>query len=244
MTYPWAKKLPSWLFPSTCLLCGAPGQNDRDLCPGCHQELPYNTIACRCCAIPLKADPDQFLICGQCQRTPPSFAQAFAPFIYRPPVDTLIQGLKFHGRLTVARLLGELLGEALIQGSNPLPEYLIPVPLHPSRLRERGFNQALELARPVARRLGIPLIADGVLRTRQTLPQSQLNVNSRRANMRGAFVVSRALHARHVAILDDVMTTGSTVEELAQALRKAGIAEIQVWACARTPRNEEKNHGS
>jgi ComF family protein len=173
--------------------------------------------------------------CGQCQRLPPLFARSVAPWLYQAPLDYLLKALKFHGRLTAARLLGDLLGEVLVQRPDPRPQAIIPVPLHPSRMRERGFNQALELARPLARRLGIPVLAGAVRRVRPTPPQMQLDAASRRGNVRGAFVVTRTIPLRHVAVLDDVMTTGSTVTEVARILHAAGVEEISIWACARTP---------
>lgn len=235
MVYQWAKNVQSWLFPPICLLCQASGEADRDLCAGCNADLPRNSIACQRCALSLVAHPEATLICGQCQNHPPPFARTFAPFLYQPPLDFLIQDLKFHGRLTAARLLGELLGEALERKGGPLPECIIPVPLHPTRLRERGFNQALELARPVAQRLEIPLLTNRVKRSRLTPAQSQLDFHARRENLREAFFINRAIQARHVAIFDDVITTGSTISELALVLRNAGVEEIEVWACARTP---------
>ena len=233
MVYQWIKKLQFWLLPPTCLLCGAPGEGEWDLCAGCRADLPLNSQACQRCGIPLRYTGAE-LICGKCQQHPPAFDRTFAPLLYQPPVDFLIKGLKFGGRLAAARLLGEWLGEVLQQQGGELPEYLIPVPLHPSRLRERGFNQSLELARPVARRLGIPLLPHGVRRIRHTQPQTQLDVEARRSNIRGAFAVNQPVSARYVAILDDVITTGSTVNEIARVLRAAGVEEIEVWACART----------
>jgi ComF family protein len=221
-----------WLFPPTCLLCGAAGDDRQDLCAGCRDDLPFNPHACACCALPLATD--EALICGQCQQNPKAFDRTTAVFRYQPPADFLIKGLKFHSRLPAGRLLGELLGETLAQRSDPLPECLIPVPLHRSRLRERGFNQALEIARPVARRLGIPLLPNGLRRIRHTFPQIELDGKRRLTNVRGAFVVDRPIQARHVALLDDVVTTGSTVEECAKALRRAGVETVEVWACART----------
>lgn len=235
MVYQWTKNIQSWLFQPVCLLCRANGEADQDLCTGCHADLPRNSIACQRCALPLAAHPKATLICGQCQSHPPPFNRTFAPFLYQSPLDFLIQDLKFHGHLAAARLLGGLLSEVLERQGGPLPECIIPVPLHPTRLRERGFNQALELARPVARRLGIPILADGVKRIRLTPAQSQLDLNARRENLRGAFFLSRAIQARHVAIFDDVITTGTTASELALTLQRAGIEKIEVWACARTP---------
>ena len=231
MVYQWRKKLQHWLFPPTCLLCGMPGEGDRDLCQGCRNELPVNAVACGRCGMPLGTETAS--LCGQCQQHPPVFDRTCVPLLYQSPVDFLIKELKFHNRLAAARLLGEWLGEAVENRGGRQPEWLIPVPLHPARLRERGFNQALELTRPVARRLHIPILADSVRRVRSTAPQSGLNAKTRPTNVRGAFIVNRPLHARHVAIVDDVITTGSTVSELARVLRTAGVEEIEVWACAR-----------
>lgn len=227
--------LQTGLFPPTCLLCGAPGAADLDLCPGCRAELPYNHQACNRCANPLPNTSGLSSTCGDCLRAPSTFESIFAPLLYRPPVDFLIKELKFHGRLVVARLLGELLAEALWQRSDPLPECIVPVPLHSSRLRERGFNQALELSRPLCRRLELALATKGVRRFRPTAPQSDLAASDRRANVRGAFVLGQAFPVRHAAILDDVVTTASTVTELARLLKAEGVEKVEVWACARTP---------
>jgi ComF family protein len=149
-------------------------------------------------------------------------------------VDYLLKELKFHHQLTVARLLGDWLGEMLVHRQTPLPECIIPVPLHPARLRERGFNQALELARPIARRCNIPLVTKAVRRIRHTTPQVQLDLKARRGNVRGAFSANQMVLSRHVAVIDDVITTGNTITEVARVLRSAGVEEIEVWSCART----------
>jgi len=143
--------------------------------------------------------------------------------------------LKFQGRLAFARLLGGLLDKSIAERTQPLPECLLPVPLHPSRLRERGFNQALEIARSAAGPLGLTVLPDSLRRIRATVPQTHLDGAARCHNVRGAFAVYRPIKARHVAVLDDVVTTGSTTNELARLLRAAGVAEIEVWAGARTP---------
>ena len=233
------RKLQSVLFPPTCLLCGEAGEDDRDLCRHCRADLPYNGFACPCCAHPLEAQTQSAVLCGACLRTPPLFDQAYAPLLYQPPVDYLIKALKFGGRLTVARLLGGLLAEllqqqALAKQRGPWPECLLPVPLHPSRLRERGFNQSLELARPLASRLGLELAPALLRRIRPTSPQTGLDAEARRSNVRGAFSLRRDVVFRHVAIVDDVVTTGSTASELARLLRASGVEKIEVWACART----------
>jgi len=227
------------LYPPTCLLCGAPGHDGLDLCPGCLHALPWNSAACAICAAPLTLPASSAggggepHVCGQCLNHPPPFDTALAPLLYRPPLDWLVQGFKFNQRLPPGRLLGELLRRHLTEHVVTMPELIVPVPLHPARLRERGYNQALELARPLARQFGIPLAHGLAQRVRATATQSLLPAEERRRNVRGAFALNRPLAARHVAIVDDVIATCSTVGELARVLRRAGAERIEVWAVAR-----------
>jgi ComF family protein len=227
----WLDRLHRALLPSTCLLCGAVGTAGRDLCAGCAAALPRNLAPCPHCALPLadgRTGP-----CDPCRSRIQTFDRAFAPFRYQPPVDFLLRRLKFDGRLSHARLLGELLAAALAERGDPPPDCIVPVPLHPLRLRERGFNQALELARAPARHFRIPLVAAGLRRVRHTAPQTQLDARGRLTNPLGAFALGRPLHGSRVALVDDVMTTGSTVAECARVLRVGGATEIEVWAIGR-----------
>ncbi len=235
MTFAWLRALHYGLLPPICLLCGTAGAGDRDLCAGCGADLPRNPRACPGCALPLAAGFDGD--CERCRARAYSFDRAFVPFRYRPPVDFLILGLKFNRRLSHARLLGELFAAALAERGAPPPDCIIPVPLHPLRLRERGFNQALELARPSARRFHIPLLADGLRRVRHTTPQTQLDADRRHSNPRGAFAAGRPLPGRRVALMDDVVTTASTVAECARILRASGAADIEIWAIGRAAAN-------
>jgi len=173
------------------------------------------------------------LLCGQCQRQPHALPLVRAPFCYQPPADHLVQALKYHGRLALAPELARLMLPTLARATDPRPELIVPVPLHPRRLRERGFNQALELARPLARALGIRLHSGVCLRVRDTGRQTGLDARQRRINVRGAFALRGPLPARRIALVDDVVTTGNTVRELARMLRAAGATELQVWAFAR-----------
>jgi ComF family protein len=236
MVYHWIETLQLALFPPTCLLCGGAGDGRRDLCRDCAAALPRAAVACPVCALPLAAGAPP-LPCGRCQRRPPPFAASYAAFVYAPPLDRLVQGLKFGQRLSHARLLGELLAGQLAARDGPLPELLLPVPLHPRRQRSRGFNQALELARPVARRLGVTLCAHGCRRQRDTAAQSGLPAAARRRNVRGAFAVDVAVGGRRVALLDDVVTTGHTVTELARVVAGAGAERVEVWCLARAARD-------
>ena len=221
------------LFPPQCLLCAAPGQTGRDVCAGCENDLPRNLSACQRCARPLKISHSQSLICGACLYKPPAFNHTLAPFLYQFPVEQMLQRLKFKGHLVVARLMADLLGDALAE-RDAWPQAIIPVPLHPRRLRERGFNQSLEIARPIAQRFGIPLLHQQVYRAHYQRPQTGLNLHERQNNIRRAFKLKRDLQVQRLAIVDDIMTSGSTVNELALALRSAGAQHIEVWVCART----------
>ncbi len=225
----WLSTAHDWFLPANCVLCGRAGDQGRDLCGACAAELPYLKDACQHCAIPLPHAG----ICGQCLKNPPSFDAAYAVFDYQPPLAQLIQGLKFNGKLYNARLLGGLMAERFAQMEFSLPELLIPVPLANDRLRERGFNQALELARPLAKALNVPISANYCRRVRPTTPQTGLDAKARQQNLRGAFEVRLREPVEHVAIVDDVMTTASTAEMLARSLKRAGVGRVEVWLCAR-----------
>jgi ComF family protein len=227
------------LFPPTCVLCGAPGFGDLDLCRGCHADLPVIGLGCTRCALPLPpamaAAGDGPVLCGSCQRSPPPFQHCHAVFRYEDPLPALIGGLKFRGRLNVLRLMGLLLAQSLRDSDVDLPDAIVPVPLHPRRLRQRGYNQALELARIVSRVLQVPVDDHCCTRLMATQPQAELDQKARRRNLRGAFSATTTLQGRHLAILDDVVTTASTVSEVSRVLRRAGCQRVDVWTIARTP---------
>jgi len=171
-------------------------------------------------------------VCGRCQRRPPRFDAALAALAYRAPVDWLVQRFKFDGRLACGVVMGELLADAVSASDRPLPDALIPVPLHAARLRERGFDQARELARVLGRRLTVPVAGNCLSRIRATAAQTGLDAAGRRRNLRGAFRVQGTPPAR-VALVDDVLTTGSTMGECARALKRAGCGRVEVWVAAR-----------
>ncbi len=223
------------LLPPTCILCGAPGTCGLDLCAGCLEDLPHNRHACSRCAHPLAWAPQTTGVCGACQRQPPPQDASYVPFLYQDPMPSLVVGTKFHGRLNLARLLGLCLARSLDREGICRPDIIIPVPLHPQRMRERGYNQALEIARPLSRELAIPLDTRVCVRLRATPPQVGLEREDRQQNVRGAFGIIGPVAAQHVAILDDVITTGGTTGEMARVLRQAGASRIDLWAVARTP---------
>lgn len=227
-------------------MCGDQGQRHIDICLDCQADLPTQKEACYRCALPLagikggSCSPhlgvltgDSMALCGRCLNDPPSYDSTLSVFRYAHPVDQLIHGLKFNHKLHIARLLGTLMAKYITKHVQTRPELIIPVPLHAVRLHERGYNQATELARPIARALSIPIDYQHCQRRRATAVQSDLPAKERSRNVKGVFSVARELRARHVAIVDDVMTTGATVAELSAALRKAGVEKIDIWVCAR-----------
>lgn len=222
------------LLPNNCLLCRQSSATKELLCAACLQDLPWLDNTCLQCALPLTGNI-QSQRCGACLKTTLPFSQILAIFHYQTPVDKLINDLKFHSRLVVATLFANLLAKKIRASyhAQALPELLIPVPLHPRRLHERGYNQAAEVARQVAKLLDIKLDVLSCQRVIHTAAQSQIPAEQRYRNIKNAFTVD-AIHAKHVAIIDDVVTTMSTVKELTLSLRKQGVQQIDVWTIART----------
>lgn len=248
MVYKWPKRTQSqhWqriaaalfhLQPSHCLLCDGPADTRHALCSGCQDDLPWLATPCSVCALPL---PAAGLTCPRCLRRAPAFARVEAPWHYAFPLDTLIKRFKHQGDWPLGRLLAALLGEHLqhawLEGL-PRPDLLLPVPLSARRLRQRGFNQSALLARWLGAALQLPQHEHWLLRVQDTPAQQGLDAAARRRNLRGAFAVAAgaALAGRHVALVDDVLTTGATAEALARLLRGAGATRVDVYCLARTP---------
>lgn len=219
-----------FVLPPRCLVCAERGHGGLELCDACRRSLVPNHACCGRCAVPLPAAAPE---CGQCQRTPRPWADLWVPFVYTWPLDGLEGRFKFSGCLPAGRVLSACWLDAGLPPS--MPELLLPVPLHPARLRSRGYNQALELARPLAKRYGLPLRHDVLRRVRRTQAQTELDGLARSRNLRAAFAVQNLPPQRHVALVDDVMTTGSTLAECARTLIDAGVPRVDVWALARTP---------
>jgi ComF family protein len=171
------------------------------------------------------------MLCGNCLADPPAYDTVYAPYIYQGAMRYLILGLKSGAEYKNARSLGLLLAKGLQNTTRP--DCILPVPLHKVRYRQRGFNQVIEIARTVSKELQLPLDLDSCVRHRDTPHQTRLTAKQRRKNIKNAFTVLKPVQARHIAIIDDVMTTGSTVHELARVLKKAGVARVDVWVCAR-----------
>jgi len=216
------------------LLCNGSVRGLKPLCYGCECDLPWNRHACLRCAMPLATRQ----VCGTCLQTPPLFGQAFCAFRYEEPVAGLLNRYKHGGKLACGHWLAHSLAGALAQRYQdeqmPLPDCVLPVPLHWRRLRSRGFDQGLEIGRVLARRLALPL-STSLRRQRATGSQQALNREQRQRNLAGAFVLQGQLPGRRVALVDDVLTTGSTASEIATLLHSTGVHEVHVWAVARTP---------
>jgi len=220
-----------WLLPWRCLLCGDAGAEGVDLCADCAAELPRNTSCCAQCALPLPLSAAQ---CGRCLRKPPPWDAAWAPFRYAWPLDRLETRFKFSRDLAAGRALVSMWRRE--SPPSTLPQLIIPVPLHRRRLRERGYNQAWELARPLACSLGIPGSDNLLRRVRHTDAQTGLDAAQRRHNLRHAFALREgAALPDHIVVLDDVFTTGATLAECVRVLKRAGALRVDVWALARAP---------
>ena len=205
---------------------------DLDLCAGCFADIPGNTPCCYRCGEHFEIDINTPQLCGRCLTKSPEFDETHAPFLYQSHIAYLITQLKFANQYKNARLIGSLLANHVGRNAE-LPECIVPMPLHINRYRQRGFNQSIELARHVAKRLAIPLDVNSCVRNRDTAHQTGLPAKQRRQNMRRAFSVAKPLNAQHVAIVDDVMTTGATASALALALKRSGVSRVDVWVCAR-----------
>ncbi len=231
MVYNWLRWLQHTSFPTTCRLCRAPGEPGLELCAECREDLPWLNHACRFCAMPLPGEAN-VSVCASCQTKRPSVDECRALFTYQPPVDRWIQDLKFHQDIALGRLLGTLLADSLPAVDDAGSGRILPVPLNRRRLAERGYNQAMEIARPL-RRYGFRIDARCCKRSRNTDAQSGLSAASRRGNMRGAFVANRRLDGERFLLIDDVLTTGTTLNELARTLKNAGAESVAAWVIAR-----------
>ena len=217
--------------PSVCFLCGANAGPCHLFCKSCQRDFARIIKACPKCG---RGVLHGGLPCPSCSKQPPAYDCLIAPFYYAYPVSLLIKLLKYKNKIEISHELGGALADQIRARGRPLPEAVIPVPLHPLRTIARGYNQACEIALAVAARLNLPVETGLVRRIRHTQPQVNLSPRQRRINMRGAFKLRPGHGYRSVAIVDDVVTTGATANEMAMLLRRAGMKTIEVWACART----------
>ena len=209
-----------------CVLCQA--SDHRDICAACLHDLPRLSQAhCPSCLLPVPSSQ----ICGTCLRKPPAWNQIRAALRYTYPVDALIQALKYRSDLPLAPILADLLLTELQEDS--LPDYVIPVPLHPDRLRDRGFNQAHEISRYLCRKTGCKLLPAACVRIRSTPSQTEIPWKKRKQNIRNAFICTQNFAGKQVAIVDDVMTSGATLNELAKVILRQGAGSVRAWVVAR-----------
>jgi ComF family protein len=229
-----AQKLLSNLFPGRCILCQKTVERSFEVCPDCFRALPHNEVCCVRCSLPLAEDINNHVLCGRCIQKSPAFDYAHSLFRYEDDVIRLIHQLKFGEKIGFARSIGEMLLTRLLK-TNEKPDCLLPVSLHKSRLRQRGFNQSIEISRVLSKKLAIPIEHVAVVRQRGTAAQSGLNAKQRQKNIKDAFSVVAELNYRHILIVDDVMTTGATVNELAKVLKKNKVERVGVMCIARAP---------
>lgn len=226
------------VLPQQCVLCGETLYGQSGICAPCRFDLPWPIQPCRRCAVELGPEPPLHGYCGTCLGEPPAFDRCIALSRYEYPVRELIASFKFNARFAEGQALAHLLAEHVFNTYSPqeMPRCLLPVPLHPRRLRERGYNQSMELARAVGRRCGIAVATHYCRRIRATPPQKGLSAEERALNLRNAFALSDRVpadHPQHVAIVDDVVTTMATVSAIARLLRTAGHSRIDVICLAR-----------
>jgi len=222
------------LLPRHCLMCGC-ASGLENLCRPCSSELHRVGHACRQCALPLRQEADRY--CGQCLRKPPPWDFATAALVYRFPVDQLVCRFKFGRNLPCGQVLARELIGAVRRSGESLPGCIIPVPLHRLRHFSRAFNQADLLARQVGKALQIPVRGALLRRRRMTRAHSGLDAAARKRNIKAAFEsrvpVEPPVELEHIALVDDVMTTGATLAECSRTLKKAGAARVSVWVAAR-----------
>ncbi|CEG61750.1 ComF family protein [Legionella micdadei] len=216
-------------LPSVCVLCNQYHDQPFPVCHPCTRLFKKIGPACRYCAHPL---PDEkYLVCGICVKEKPTIDNTITAYRFEEPLRTLLHGFKYHEAFYLGGFLAKLILEAL--ANRPITtECLIPVPLHPKRLRQRGFNQAVELSRILSKKLQIPCEPNLCKRIVHTDPQVNLDRKQRKQNVRGAFQ-SKLTHYQHITLVDDLLTTGSTANELARVLKQQGATRIDLWCCAR-----------
>ena len=220
-----------WMTPPYCLLCYDQLEFQSGLCQDCWEGLPFiRGPQCQYCARALTRPG----ICGQCQQRPPTYDSAVAPLAYEDPANEMLRALKYHQHLSFARTIAGVMVDAVISQRQKCPDMLCTVPMTSRALRRRGLNQSVFIARFISRALGIPLCASLLKKTRHTDQQSALSAKNRQSNLVGAFACRRRLDGQHIALIDDILTTGATTNEISKILKAAGAARVDIWVCART----------
>lgn len=242
-------KVYSWLqsrfeIEIHCLLCRARTLWRQPICQYCLDSCPVPVSFCSLCSIPLEQSDTG--LCGKCLSTPPLFDLCLSAYLYEFPVNRIIQCIKYSSRLELIKPFTQQLTETLKHHylDNPWPEAIIPVPMHNKRLRQRGYDQTLLLSRQIQQQLTdttlIPVDSNILKRHKATRPQQGLSAKARRKNLKNAFSLSEEIPYQHIALIDDVVTTGETVSEICRQLKKRQDIQIDIWCLARTP--IDKNH--
>ena len=213
-----------------CLNCRTGPESNHGLCEKCLQLISLNATCCEICARPLT----QNLVCGQCQKIPPFFDRALTPLLYVDPVDRFLCGLKYREQFSFARFAAGVMTNHALKTGQKAPDMICPVPMTSKTLRKRGFNQSAFIGQLIAWQLGIPMSSNLILKTRDTAHQSDLKAKERQNNLKGAFECKRQVRGRHIVIVDDVLTTGATANEISKTLKKYGASRVDIWTCART----------
>lgn len=224
-------RLLQFFYPTHCVLCKE--KTSDYFCNDCFDLLPWIKNSCIRCGDSL-FDNQNHSICNHCIAHPPIFDIPVIPFSYQKPISNMIMFLKFNQKIIYSRILAKLMINHIEKNSMSLPDMIIPIPLHPNRLRERGFNQALEIAKPMGKYFNVKVDFMSCHRIKNTEPQSLLPAQKRKDNIKNVFEVKKNITTKHVAILDDVVTTGNTINEFSSILKKAGVEKIQIWSCARS----------
>ena len=222
------------LYPSICLLCDQAGQKGLDLCEQCYTRLPWNHTCCQRCALPLPSGNAP--LCGACSNKKLFFDYTYSPFLYKDFIQEAITQFKFNQKINYGKLLANLIGQSIEKENLEIPDVIIAVPLHKKRIKSRGFNQSLEIAKLLGKRFNTKVLLNAVKRVRETQAQMELPAKQRVRNVKNAFGLNNNkfdFKNKHVVIVDDVMTTGSTVNEVAKCVRYAGANKVGIWCVAR-----------
>lgn len=228
-------------YPDICHNCNALTlPNDRGLCKECRYKLKLVLNPCKICGEELKDIASTASICGRCQREKRYYDKVIAPFHFCPPLDGMIHKMKISRKISNCVLIADLIYGQIILRQIEMPQCLIPTPTNPSKLRQRGFNQSTEIAKHLGKKLGITVKNDLIIKKCNTQRQSQLQFSQRQSNLKDAFILNRPIPHNHIAIIDDVVTTTATANELAKVAKQNGVKKVQIWACARSIKQQYK----
>lgn len=220
-------RLTFFVAPGACILCENQCDDSLAVCDKCQQDLQRTNTSCICCGRETLAEG----FCTRCISKSPPVDRTLCPYKYSYPASLLIKTLKYNQKINIAKQFAEALTRKILKENNTLPEAILPVPLHPLRLLKRGFNQSEEIARFISKRLSVPLDCSLLVRRRSTRPQYKLSSKERRRNIKNAFALTHPSRYQSVAVVDDIITSGATINEIAKTLKGAGLKHVSAWAC-------------